>query len=343
MIEFRYPILFLVYFVLAAFFLYRMFTRNQRKRELAHWGDEKLQSRLFLRFNFKAYHWKRRVRLYGLILLIFASTGPQIGTKLKEIERKGVDVILALDISISMNATDVKPSRLEKAKYEIARLISNLKGDRVGLIVFAGTSHLYLPLTSDYDAAQLFLNAVETGMIRTQGTAIAEAIEAGISAFPEDEDKYKVIVVVTDGEEHEGQALEVINEAVNKNIVIHSIGVGTVKGSLIPIYDEGNSRIDYKKDRRGKLVTTTLNERMLRELAETGRGIYIRFDNRFEAVDDLVKVIDTMEKKTIKTHEYSQFEDRYGIFLAGALFLIVGDIFISSRRKYIEDWRGRFV
>ncbi|MAG21432.1 MAG: VWA domain-containing protein [Candidatus Marinimicrobia bacterium] len=343
MVDFRYPLAFVFYFLLGAVLLYRWLTRGQRLREMERWGDEKVRNRLFSRINPAADRWKQRLRWWAIIILIFALSGPQIGTKLVEVKRQGVDIIVALDISSSMTAEDVKPNRLEKAKFEISRLIGRLKGDRIGIIVFAGTSHLYLPLTGDYAAAELFVDAVDSDLIQTQGTALADALEMASSSFPEESEKYRVLVVVTDGEDHEGRAVKMAKEAVQRGVIIHTVGVGTVTGSLIPVFSQTGDRIDYKKDRKGKLVTSILNEPMLNELAMLGGGVFVRFDNRGGSMEDVLEMIHAMEKRTLKTHEYSQFEDRYQIFLACALVLFTGILFIPSRKKGSPEWRGRFV
>ena len=280
---------------------------------------------------------------WGVIFLIFAASGPQIGTTFQEVERKGVDILVALDVSKSMLAEDVKPTRLEKAKFEISRLIYQLKGDRIGLVVFAGTSHLYLPLTGDYEAARLFVNAVDTEMVRSQGTALSDALMTGLDAFPKEDQKHRTLIVMSDGEDHEGEAVESAKRLAEAGVVVHSVGVGTNAGALIPIYDTQGRRADYKKDRRGKLVTSTLNDAMLREIAAAGSGVSVRFDGRSGSMDDLLGVIETMEKRTLKTHEYSQFEDRYELFLACAFLFFVANLLTPTRRKREEAWRGRFV
>ena len=205
--------------------------------------------------------------------------------------------MFALDVSESMNAQDVKPSRLEKAKFEISQMINQLKGDRVGLIVFAGSSHLYLPLTSDYEAAQLFLDAIDTKMIPTQGTDLSTALRTAISAFNEESEKYKVMVLVTDGEDHEGAAVELVSKAYKLGIIAHAVGVGTLKGSLIPI----NGKSSYKRDKKGILITSKLNEAMLTELADAGGGIYSRFNNREAKYKEIMQAVDNMEKRSIQT------------------------------------------
>lgn len=343
MVDFRYPLAFLLYFLLGALLLTGWLTRGRRRQEIEQWGNEKVRNRLFSRINPGAGQWKQRLRWWALAILIFALSGPQIGTKLTEVKREGVDIIVALDISSSMTAEDVKPSRLQKAKFEISRLIGRLKGDRIGIVVFAGTSHLYLPMTGDYDAAELFVDAVDSDMIQTQGTALADALEMAISSFTEESEKYRVLVLVTDGEDHEGRAVEMAKAAAQSGIIIHTVGVGTVAGSLIPVFSERGDRIDYKKDRKGKLVTSILNEPMLNELAMLGGGVFVRFDNRGGSMDDVLEMIHAMEKRTLKTHEHSQFEDRYQIFLACALLLFAGEMFIPSREKKPSEWRGRFV
>jgi len=227
------------------------------------------------------------------------------------VERKGVDLVFALDTSVSMDATDVKPSRIAKAKFEISRLIRGLKGDRVGIIVFAGSSHLYLPMTTDYEAAQLFLNDIDTQMIPTQGTALSTALETGLSAFTEESEKYKVLILVTDGEDHEGKAIDISRKAAETGMSIYTVGVGSKTGSLIPISNKNSQ--EYKRDKTGKLITTMLNESILKEIADAGRGHYFRFSNNSDTADDIAYAIDHMEKRIVSTHEFSEYEDRYQI------------------------------
>ncbi|MEE9167654.1 MAG: VWA domain-containing protein [Candidatus Neomarinimicrobiota bacterium] len=343
MISFEYPYAFIFYAFLLLLTIHGWFARKREDKEAGMWGDEMVRRRLFARMNSGRSQLKRHIRWWGLALLIFAAAGPQMGTKLTEIERRGVDILIAVDISSSMKAEDVKPNRLEKAKFEISRLISGLKGDRIGLIVFAGTSHLYLPLTGDYEAARVFVDAVDTGMIQTQGTALAEAVNRAIQAFPEGDSKYSVLIVVTDGEDHEGGAVEMARKASESGIVVHAVGVGTSRGSLIPVSGEEGNRVDFKKDRKGKLITSTLNVSVLREFAAAGGGEFVRFDNRSSGTGELLNLIKGMEKRTLRTHEYTEFEDRYQLFAALALIMFAGDALISNRRKDRREWRGRFV
>ena len=187
--------------------------------------------------------------------MIISAAGPQFGTKVKEVERQGVALVIAFDTSVSMDAQDIKPSRIEKAKFEISRLIQSLNGDRVSMIVFAGTSHLYLPLTTDYEAALLFLHAIDTKMIPNQGTSISSAMDKAIDIVSRDEDKYKVVLLVTDGEDHEGDAINLAKKASEIGIEIHTIGIGSNAGGLIPIVKNDNGQIENKIDNIVKLIT----------------------------------------------------------------------------------------
>tara|TARA_A100001037_G_scaffold306478_1_gene351851 strand:- start:3174 stop:4178 length:1005 start_codon:yes stop_codon:yes gene_type:complete len=278
-------------------------------------------------------HWRNRIILIGLTLLALAASGPQIGTRVRPIARKGVDLVIALDTSTSMDAEDVTPSRLAKAKFELGRLIRKLKGDRVAIIVFAGSSHLYLPLTTDYEAAILFLNEIDTDMIPTQGTALSSAMNTAISAFTEESDKFKVMLMVTDGEDHEGQAVEIAAQAAKVGLMVNTVGVGSAMGSLIPVKGENKKTNQYKRDRDGKLITSTLNEGILKDIATSGNGSFFRFDNNRDNHEDIALAIENMEKKTISTHEYSEYEDRYQSVAFLAFCFLVWGFVLPTRPK----------
>ena len=264
--------------------------------------------------------------------MIFAASGPQIGIRLAPIDRKGLDLVFCIDVSSSMRGTDIKPTRLDKSKFEVSQMIQNLKGDRVAIIVFAGSSHLYLPLTTDYEAAHLFLDQIDTNMIPTQGTALSSAIQTGLSAFSEDDSKYKVLILITDGEDHEGEAISLARQASKRGMIIHTIGVGTIAGSLIP--NINNSGItEYKKDNSGKLVTSQLNVKILEEIAEAGRGSFIRFNNKPANYKNILNQIDSMEKRTVKSHVYSEFEEQYQKFGILSLCLMIVSMLISTRKN----------
>ena len=332
MIDFRFPIVLSFYALLAVFWVIWII-RKQYSDLIWDETEPLVKENLFRRLDLNRWAWKHRLTFSGFIFLIFAASGPQIGTRVAPVERKGIDLVFALDVSESMNAQDVKPSRLEKAKFEISQMINQLKGDRVGLIVFAGSSHLYLPLTSDYEAAQLFLDAIDTKMIPTQGTDLSTALRTAISAFNEESEKYKVMVLVTDGEDHEGAAVELVSKAYKLGIIAHVVGVGTLKGSLIPINDKSS----YKRDKKGILITSKLNEAMLTELADAGGGIYSRFNNREAKYKEIMQAVDNMEKRSIQTHIYSEFEDRYQSFAMVSLLLLIAGMVLPTRITKIES------
>ena len=330
MIEFRYPLVFLFYFLLVFFIIIKIIIyNNKNKNEFYNWIDYRLKKTLFFKLNNNRVKLKKNLRLIGIFFLIFSATGPQVGKELKKVERKGADIIFALDISSSMLAEDVKPNRLEKSKFEINKIISYLNGDRVGLIIFSGSAHLYLPLTTDYDAANLFINAVDTDMIRTNGTSINDAIQLSKKSFNIPENN-KVLIVISDGEDHQGEAIDLAKDFKKNNIIIHSVGVGTIEGSLIPIYNNNSGQIDYKKDKNNKLVKSSFNEEILYKIASISGGKLYRIDNRNSKINDLNDKLRNMHKNTLNTHEYAQLIDRYQMFLFISIFIFICEFLIPT-------------
>ena len=267
----------LAFLVIQVFFWIIWQLKDRRRASIFPNASEKVRTVSGLNLDKGRIQWRNRLILIGLALLALAASGPQIGMRVRPIERKGVDLVIALDTSTSMDAEDVTPSRLAKAKFELGRLIRKLKGDRVAIIVFAGSSHLYLPLTTDYEAALLFLNEIDTDMIPTQGTALSSAMNTAMNAFTEEPDKFKVMLLVSDGEDHEGQAVELAAKAANAGIMINTVGVGSKAGSLIPEKSKDKKTTQYKRDRDGKLITSTLDETILKEIASAGNGSFFWF------------------------------------------------------------------
>ena len=330
LIEFRFPYILFLYI---PFFLILFIdiVRSKKIKILSN-TPENIKKVLFEKIDLKKAKIKQNLILLSISILIFAASGPQIGIRLAPVDRKGLDLVFCIDVSSSMRGTDIKPTRLDKSKFEVSQMIQNLKGDRVAIIVFAGSSHLYLPLTTDYEAAHLFLDQIDTNMIPTQGTALSSAIQTGLSAFSEDDSKYKVLILITDGEDHEGEAISLARQASKRGMIIHTIGVGTIAGSLIP--NINNSGItEYKKDNSGKLVTSQLNEKILEEIAEAGRGAFIRFNNKPANYKNILNQIDSMEKRTVKSHVYSEFEEQYQKFGILSLCLMIASMLISTRKN----------
>ena len=330
LIEFRFPYILFLY--IPFFLILFVDILRSKKIKILSNTPENIKKVLFEKIDLKKAKIKQNLILLSISILIFAASGPQIGIRLAPIDRKGLDLVFCIDVSSSMRGTDIKPTRLDKSKFEVSQMIQNLKGDRVAIIVFAGSSHLYLPLTTDYEAAHLFLDQIDTNMIPTQGTALSSAIETGLSAFSEDDSKYKVLILITDGEDHEGEAISLARQASKRGMIIHTIGVGTIAGSLIPNINSSGIT-EYKKDSSGKLVTSQLNEKILEEIAEAGRGAFIRFNNKPANYKNILNQIDSMEKRTVKSHVYSEFEEQYQKFGILSLCLMIASMLISTRKN----------
>jgi Ca-activated chloride channel homolog len=275
--------------------------------------------------------------MLALVSLIIAMADPQTGSRMEKIKRKGIDLMICLDVSNSMLAQDIKPNRLERAKQSIIRLIDNLEGDRIGIIVFAGKAYTQLPITTDYAAAKMFTSSINTGVVPTQGTAIAEALEMAANGFGESKHN-KAIVVITDGEDHEGNVLEQAEAAVKKNITIYTIGMGLPEGAPIPVFS-GNIQTGYKKDRDGQTIMSKLDETLLQRLASVGKGMYVRATTSETGLTKIFDDISKIEKSEIEEKQFSDYEDRFQYFVALALFLLILDLFVFERKT---QWMKRF-
>jgi len=330
--SFRYNWVLIVLVIQLFYWIYLYFKKNNHNDFSTISNIEVLKS-LTKKISSKFILMKNRLFLLGIFFLTIASSGPQIGTRVRPIERKGVDLVIVLDTSKSMDANDVTPSRLAKAKFELNRLIRNLNGDRVAIIVFAGSSHMYLPLTTDYETALLFLNEIETDMIPNQGTSLSSAINTALTAFTKEIDKFKVVLLVTDGEDHEGQAIDIAKKAALNGMTINTVGVGSSEGGLIPIESKGAGNIQYKRDKQGRLVTSKLDQVILKEIAQAGKGSFYWFSNNSDSHNEIEKGIKKMEKKTISTHEFSEYEDRYQLFSLISLILIIISFICPTKAK----------
>lgn len=271
--------------------------------------------------------------------LVIGIAGPQIGTKLETVKRKGVDVVIALDVSNSMNAEDIKPSRLERAKQAISRLIDQLQGDRIGLIVFAGEAYTQLPITTDYGAAKLFLSSINTNIVPTQGTAIGKAINLAVSSFSNSDSakKNKAIIIITDGENHEDDAVDAAKKAYKNNITVHTIGMGSVNGAPIPVFYNGQ-RTGYMQDNNGQTVITKLDENTLAEIAQAGNGKFIRATNSDDGLGIIMKEINAMQKNEFGSKMFTDYADQFQYFLGISLLLLLIEFIISEKRsKWIEE------
>ena len=267
--------------------------------------------------------------LFALIVVIFMMATPQFGTKLQTVQRKGIELIIALDVSNSMNATDIEPSRLERAKQAVARLTDQLKNDRIGMVVFAGQAFVQIPITSDYASAKMFLSAVNTNIVPVQGTAIGAAINMSVASFSSQEDINRAIIVITDGENHEDDAIGAAKNAIEKGIQVYTVGMGSQQGAPIPIGGQGN----FLRDKEGNVVVTKLNEDMLRQIAKAGNGDYIPANNIRAGVNQLVERLSELEKSELESKVYTDFEVQYQFLAILALIILMFELLILERKN----------
>ncbi|MCS6808235.1 MAG: VWA domain-containing protein [Bacteroidota bacterium] len=306
-------------------------SRRQRLRALAAFGNIALVQQLFPNVSEAKPFWKFVLFALGYAALVIGIANPQIGTKLEEVKREGVNIMLALDVSNSMRAEDLKPHRLERAKQAITRMLDKLSSDRVGLIVFAGEAYLQLPLTNDYGAVKMFLSALEPPMIPTQGTNIGAAIRLAQRSFNAAEQRHKTLIIITDGEDHENDVLKATKDAREDGIIIHTIGIGSPEGAPIPTYVMGMPS-GYRKDRSGNIIITRLNEKILQECASIGGGVYVRASNTEFGLNLILEEIGKMEKKEFGTKVFTNFEDRFQYVLGLALLFLLWEMLLSARR-----------
>ena len=325
---------------LVAFFAWAV---RYKKALLKRFGNPELLGKLMHAFAPGRRNLKMVLLTLSYVSFVIALANPQIGTKLEEVTREGVDIIVALDVSKSMHAEDIKPNRLEKAKHEVSKFLDLLQGDRIGLIAFAGIAHVQCPLTLDYSAAKLFLNIIDTDLIPQPGTAIGSAIRTAVKAFNAEERKHKVLILITDGEDHESQPVEAAEEAEKQGVIIYTVGIGSPQGVPIPVYNQYGTQTGFKKDRSGGVVTTKLDVITLQKIAYQTGGKYFLSSTGEAELDDIYDEISQLEKKELVSKQFSQYEDRFQIFLALGLLLLIAEILIPERRKIKREWRGRFV
>ncbi len=263
--------------------------------------------------------------------LAIALVNPKIGTKLETVKREGVDIVFAVDVSKSMLAEDIAPNRLEKAKRLVSEIINNLASDRIGIIAYAGQAFPQLPITTDYGAAKMFLNSMNTEILSSQGTAIDDAIDLAKTYYNDEEQTNRVLVIVSDGEDHSNRAVDAVEGAVEEGIKVFTIGVGTSKGGPIPVKRNGIVET-YKRDQNGEVVITKLNEPMLEEIAVEGNGGYIN-GSKTEAVINYIKeTLSDMDKKEFEAKQFSDYKDQFQWFLGGAIFFLFLDILFLERK-----------
>jgi len=307
---------------------------RQRKTLMARLGNPELLQRLSSAINWRGRRGQSLLWLAALALVIIAVARPQWGSEVQIVEQEGVQVMVALDVSRSMLAQDLKPDRLTRARLEISDLMNRLQGDELGLVLFSGASFIQFPLTSDYDTARAFLQNARPEIISRPGTAIGEAIQTALSGFDEQRNNQKVIVIMTDGEDHEDDPVEVATQAAEEqDVIIYTIGFGSPQAEPIPEYDNRGERIGYKKDASGQVVMSTIDEVTLQQIAIATGGRYFRARADGSELDDLTAELDRLETDLLESRFETQQVERFQWFVALALLALVGRELIPDRRR----------
>jgi Ca-activated chloride channel family protein len=307
-----------------------------QKKQMRKWGDEALLKRLMPDISPFRSTMKFALWIVALAMIIVALARPQFGTRLTDVKRKGIEMIIALDVSNSMMAQDIQPNRLENAKMAISRMLDKLENDKIGLIVFAGEAYIQMPVTTDYMAAKLFLNSINTQIMPKQGTAVGSAIKLAMRSFTPNSEKSRAIVIITDGENHEEGAVEAATEAQAAGITIHTIGIGSPQGVPIPITGP-DGKTDYRTDFEGKVVISKLNEDLLREVAATGGGTYVRATASRTGLNTILEEMDKMEKQDIQMKVYSEYEEQFLYYVGFALLILLSESMLNQRKnKWIQ-------
>ncbi len=316
------------------------FTLWRNNRRLEQWADRPMFPRLIPDHSRWRPAFKMALTLLGMSLLIVALANPQLGTRVENGKRAGSDVAICLDLSNSMMAEDIQPNRLERSKRVVSNLLAGFAGDRVSLVAFAGGSFIQMPLTGDYSAAKLFLDDMDCSMISEQGTAIGDAIDKAMQTFGYgDEDrewvknKSRAIIVISDGENHEDDAVGAARNAAREGVRVCTIGMGLPEGTPIPEFDNRGRRNNYKRDRSGSIIMTRLNEQMLREVADAGNGVYVRASNAGSGLSEITDLIASLDKEEFGEAQFAAYESRYMYPLVAGILCLLAEVLLFERRN----------
>ncbi|MFT5754701.1 MAG: Ca-activated chloride channel family protein [Flavobacterium sp.] len=325
--ESKYLYLLLIVPILVVFFVFNFYWKTKKQKEF---GDLDLVKKLIPEYSGFKSILKFLLVIFGLSAIIIAIANPRLGTKMETIKRDGIDIVFALDVSKSMLAEDVAPNRLEKSKQIINQIINNLQGDRIGLIAYAGSAYPILPMTSDYSIGKMYLQNANTNMLSSQGTALNQAINQAINFFDDDQQS-KLLILISDGEDHGDDSKEALEIAKEKGIKIVTISVGTTKGGQIPIKENGKV-LGYKKDSNGETVVTKMNPETLKLIAEATKGKYLDGNNTKSVVDNLQTVLSSIEKNESETQQIAEFKSQYQWFLGLGFLLLFIDLLMFERK-----------
>lgn len=331
--------LYIAPFVIAGLALFIWWSERQRQKALLQLGNPSLIARLSAGVNQGGRVWVRVLWCLSTALLLIALARPQWGEEERTVAREGLQIVVALDVSASMLADDIKPNRLERARLEIVDLMSRLDGDEVALVPFSGASFVQFPLTSDYATARRFLDGVDTNTISRPGTNVSSALQTAASAFDDAATSQKVIVVITDGEAHDAGVLDAAQRIADEGIILYTIGFGSPDGSPVPQLDEWGNVVGYKTDENGQPVLSRLDEATLQQIAEIGGGEYYLATARAEELDALTASLDTLQQGSFGQQTNTQQVERYYWFLAASFALLVISLFVPERRAFARRSR----
>ena len=331
MYQLEEKIWFWVFIIIPVMLMVYLWTFFWKKRIQKSFGSAVVLKRLSPDLSFFKSSLKFITLCLAVGFLVIGLINPKIGTKLETIKREGVDIVFAIDVSKSMLAEDVAPNRLEKSKQLVTQIINNLASDRVGIIAYAGKAFPQLPITTDYASAKMFLQSMNTDMLSSQGTAINEAIELSRNYFNDDEQTNRVLIIISDGEDHNDLSIEVAEAASEEGIKIYTIGVGSENGGPIPLKRNGVVR-SYKKDQNNETVITKLNEETLRLIANEAKGGYINGSQTADVVEQIKAVLSAMDKKEFEAKEFAEYKDQFQWFLGIGLFFLILDVLLLERK-----------
>jgi Ca-activated chloride channel family protein len=337
MFRFAYPyILYSLPVILIVIGIIYIIYRNRHKKILEEFGDNELVKKLTPSYSISKIRWKFWLLFFAIFFLGIGLGGPQLGSKLVTVKRKGIEIVIALDVSNSMLAEDIKPNRLTAAKRAIEKLIDKLDNDRIGLVIFAGKAYVQVPVTADYVSAKMFLNTISTKSVPIQGTNLSEALQMAARSFTSDKDISKAIILITDGENHDDAAVETAKEIAAQGIRIYTVGIGSPQGVPIPMIDKFGRKV-FKTDKDGNVVVTKLNEKTLQEIAMIGNGTYVRATNSGIGLNLIYDELNKLDKKEIESKIYAEYENYFQPFIAIGILLLFIEVLIPLRKSKFSE------
>jgi len=329
MFRFSHPEFFFLLLLIPVLLGVFIYTGIQKRRNIKQFGNPDLLAELMPNVSVIRPQVKFYLQLLAIILLIVVLAQPQFGTNVEDVKRQGIEVIIALDVSNSMLAQDIQPSRLDKAKQVLSKLVDDMTNDKIGLVVFAGDAYTQLPITVDYVSAKMFLSTISPQLVPRQGTAIGSAIDLSIKSFGPKSEAGRAIIVITDGENHEDDAIGAAKLAAENDIVVHVVGMGKPDGAPIPV----PGTMSFWKDKDGNVVVSKLNEDMCKSIALAGKGIYVRADNSNSVLRVINQELDNLAKSNIQTKVFSDYNEQYQSFALLALLILVLEFFVFDRKN----------